>query len=228
MKRILFVEDEEHIRDAVKLNLELENYEVICAGDGPTAIKYHSEQHFDLVLLDIMIPDINGLQVCEKIRLTDQETPIVMVTAKDAPIDKIHGLKRGADDYITKPFSIEEVLLRIKNLIRLTAKTEPTTIHNYSFGDNAVNFKTFEATNNNREFTLTKKEAMLLKLLIDRKNEVVSRQQILQTVWGYDVFPSTRTIDNFILSFRKYFEVNPKEPKYFKSIRGIGYKFVVG
>lgn len=227
MKRILLVEDEEHIRDAVKLNLELESYEVVWAGDGPTAVKHHAEQHFDLILLDIMLPELSGIEVCQKIRLTDQDIPIIMITAKDGPMDKINGLKRGADDYITKPFSIEEVLLRIKNLLRLTSKIVREEVQNYTFGGNEVNFKTFEAKGQNGGFTMTKKEAMLLKLLIDRKNEVVSRQQILQSVWGYDVFPSTRTIDNFILSFRKYFEREPKNPIFFKSIRGVGYKFAI-
>ena len=154
------------------------------------------------------------------------DIPILMLTAKDSPMDRINGLKKGADDYLTKPFNLEELLLRVKNLIKRTSKSPENSPESYAFGNNKVNFLTFEATGNQGDFTLTKKEAMLLKLLVDRKNEVVSRQQILQSVWGYDVYPSTRTIDNFILSFRKYFEDDPKSPAYFLSVRGVGYKFV--
>ena len=224
--RILLVEDEENIRDVVKLNLELENYEVITADTGKVALKHFQEQHFDLILLDVMLPEVDGFQVCEQIRLTNMSIPIMMLTAKDAAMDRITGLKKGADDYLTKPFNLEEMLLRVQNLLRRSSKTPENTPEIYTFGENKVNFVTFEAKGKNGDFNLTKKEAMLLKLLIDRKGEVVSRQQILQSVWGYDVYPSTRTIDNFILSFRKYFEDAPKSPKFFLSIRGIGYKFV--
>lgn len=224
--RILLVEDEENIRDVVKLNLELENYEVITADTGKMALKHFQEQHFDLILLDVMLPEVDGFQVCEQIRLTNMSIPIMMLTAKDAAMDRITGLKKGADDYLTKPFNLEEMLLRVQNLLRRSNKTPENTPEIYTFGENKVNFITYEAKGKNGDFNLTKKEAMLLKLLIDRKGEVVSRQQILQSVWGYDVYPSTRTIDNFILSFRKYFEDAPKSPKFFLSIRGIGYKFV--
>jgi len=188
--RILLVEDEESIRDLIKLNLEIEDYEVVCLDNGKEVVKTYNQEHFDLILLDVMLPEVNGFQVCEQIRLIDMHIPILMLTAKDAQSDKLTGLKKGADDY------------------------------------NKVNFVTYEATGTKGDFTLTKKEAMLLKLLMDRKNEVISRQQILQAVWGYDVYPSTRTIDNFILSFRKYFERDPKEPKHFLSVRGVGYKFI--
>ena len=224
--RILLVEDEENIRKLVKLNLEMEDYEVIATDNGRDAIKYTKEQHFDLVLLDVMLPEVSGIQICEQIRLTDSETPIIFLTAKDAAPDRIKGLKVGADDYLTKPFNLEELLLRVEKLIKRASKRPEFTKESYNFGTNEVNFVSFEAKGNKGNFTLTKKEAMLLKLLIERKNEVVSRQQILQYVWGYDVYPSTRTIDNFILSFRKYFESDPKNPTFFQSVRGIGYKFV--
>ena len=223
--RILLVEDEESIRDVVKLNLELDNYEVIATGNGRDALNYFGEQHFDLIVLDIMLPEMDGFQIAEQIRLTNLDIPIIMLTAKDSASDRITGLKKGADDYLTKPFNLEELLLRIEKLIKRTSKSPSNTPEIYSFGNNYINFVTYEAEGTKGKFTLTKKEAMLLKLLIDRKNEVVSRQQILQSVWGYDVFPSTRTIDNFILSFRKYFEINPKKPQFFLSVRGVGYKF---
>ncbi|MEK7255137.1 MAG: response regulator transcription factor [Bacteroidota bacterium] len=223
--RILFVEDEVNIRDVVKLNLEMEGYEVIATGNGRDALKYFGEQHFDLVILDVMLPEISGLQIIEQIRLTNREVPVIFLTAKDGAVDRISGLKRGADDYLTKPFHLEELLLRVNNLIRRTSKAPENTPDIYEFGGNKINFRTYEAETANGKLVLTKKEAMLLKLLIDRKNEVVSRNQILQSVWGYDVFPSTRTIDNFILSFRKYFEEDQRNPRYFHSIRGVGYKF---
>ncbi len=227
-KRILLVEDEASIRDLIKLNLEIENYEVVALDNGKEVVKTYNQEHFDLILLDVMLPEVDGFQVCEQIRLIDVHIPILMLTAKDAQSDKLAGLKKGADDYLTKPFNLEELLLRIEKLIRRANPQEKEKIESAKFGENYVNFVTFEAKGNKGDFSLTKKEAMLLKLLIDRKGEVVSRQQILQSVWGYDVYPSTRTIDNFILSFRKYFEKNPKEPEHFLSVRGVGYKFIEG
>ncbi|HMQ50100.1 MAG TPA: response regulator transcription factor [Saprospiraceae bacterium] len=225
MIRLLLVEDEENIREVVKLNLELEGYEVVAASNGKTALRYIKEQHFDLLILDVMLPEIDGFQICEQVRLTNLEVPILFLTAKDTAQDRIAGLKMGADDYLTKPFNLEELLLRVQNLIKRTSKSPENTPEIYTFGPNEVNFATYQAKSGDQSIALTKKEAMLLKLLIDRKGQVVSRQQILQSVWGYDVYPSTRTIDNFILSFRKYFEVDPKNPVYFHSIRGVGYKF---
>lgn len=223
--RILLVEDEEYLRGLIRLNLEMEAYEVVTASNGKDAVKLFHEQHFDLVVLDVMLPEMNGFQVCEQIRLSNVKTPIIFLTAKDSSEDIIQGLKKGGDDYLTKPFVLEEFLLRIKNLLKRTSKEQEMNLSIYQFGNNTVNFATYEATGDNGHFQLTKKEALLLKLLIDKKNQVVSRNEILQAVWGYDVYPSTRTIDNFILSFRKYFEQDPKNPVYFLSVRGVGYKF---
>jgi len=226
--RILLVEDEVTIREAIKFNLEMENYEVVIATDGVTAFRIFNEQRFNLVVLDVMLPKMDGFQVCRQIRLEDTHTPILFLTAKDANIDKIAGLKLGADDYITKPFNLEEFLLRIKVLVRhsMRGTEEEEQLHIYSFGGNTINFINYTAKGTEGEIKLTKKELMLLKLLIEQKNKVVSRQQILQTAWGYDVYPSTRTIDNFILAFRKYFEKDPKKPKHFFSVRGVGYRFM--
>ncbi len=226
MNRILLVEDEKSIREALRLNLELEDYEVITAHDGEEAMTKLKSQHFDLLLLDLMLPKISGLEICQMIRLTNPTLPIIMLTAKDAAQDIIKGLKSGADDYITKPFQIEELLLRIKNIFRRTQtqknQKDLDTIH---FGSNSVNFKNHKAIGVHGEFQLTKKEAHLLKLFFTHKDEVISRNTILKTVWGYDVFPSTRTVDNFIMAFRKYFEQNPRSPRHFHSVRGVGYKF---
>ena len=223
--RVLLVEDEENIRNVVKLNLEMEGYEVIEAENGRDAVNFFGAQHFDLIILDVMLPELNGFDVCEQIRLNDATIPIIFLTAKDSAQDRVAGLKKGADDYLPKPFTLEELLLRVQNLLKRSNKALADEAEIYHFGNNEVNFATFQARGQSGDFTLTKKEAMLLKLLIDRKNEVVSRNNILQFVWGYDVFPSTRTIDNFILSFRKYFEEDPHNPRYFQSIRGVGYKF---
>lgn len=225
--RILLVEDEDHIRENLKLNLELEDYEVVAVDNGSKAIKAFREQRFNLVILDVMLPEMDGFDVCEQIRLEDMDTPILFLTAKDTAQDKIQGLKTGGDDYMTKPFNLEELLLRVKNLLKRSSRNADVRkeFKEYSFGPNTINFVTYEAKGVEGVQKLTSKELKLLKLLIDRKDEVVSRQHILQTVWGYDVFPSTRTIDNFILAFRKYFEQDPKNPVYFHSIRGVGYKF---
>ena len=225
--RILLAEDEENIRDIVKLNLELENFEVVETDNGKEAVNLFHEQHFDLIILDVMMPEMNGFEVCEQIRLSNTSVPVIFLTAKDTSQDRITGLKKGADDYLTKPFTLEELLLRIQNLLKRSNRQAHDESEVFTFGSNKVNFATFEAVGNQGEFNLTKKEAMLLKLLVERKNEVVSRNQILQFVWGYDVFPTTRTIDNFILSFRKYFEQDPANPRFFLSIRGVGYKFVM-
>ena|SRR5687767_2232059 len=228
LTRILLVEDEAHLRDMIRMNLELEGYEVVSATNGVEAIKKFHEQRFNMIVMDIMMPELDGVQVCEQIRLEDREIPILFLTAKDSSQDIVTGLKKGGDDYLTKPFNLEELLLRVKNLVKrtLSGKDKEEMLNSYTFGNNTIHFSNYEAEAEGKKIPLTKKEAMLLKLLIDRKNEVVSRQQILQHVWGYDVYPSTRTIDNFILSFRKYFEKDPHNPEHFHSIRGVGYKFV--
>jgi two-component system alkaline phosphatase synthesis response regulator PhoP len=151
----------------------------------------------------------------------------MFLTAKNTNEDKISGLKKGADDYLTKPFNLEELILRVNNLVKRSLKgDELKEFNSYKIGDKTIHFNSFELVNGDGSITpLTKKETMLLKLLIERRNDAVSREQILETVWNYDVYPSTRTIDNFILTFRKYFEPDPKNPVYFHSIRGVGYKF---
>jgi two-component system alkaline phosphatase synthesis response regulator PhoP len=223
--RILLVEDEEQIRKLMRLNLEAEGYEVVTADDGKTAISIIDNQYFDLIILDVMLPNVDGFQICEKVRLKNDKVAILIVSAKDTSQDRITGLKLGADDYLVKPFNLEEFLLRVHNLLKRSNEIAREDLIEYNFGLNKINFSTYEAKTRDNNITLTNKELMLLKMLIERKNEVVSRQQILQNVWGYDIYPSTRTIDNFILSFRKYFELDPKNPQYFHSVRGVGYKF---
>jgi two-component system alkaline phosphatase synthesis response regulator PhoP len=225
---ILIVEDEESLQGALKLNLELEGYEVSCASDGFSAIMKVEEEYFDLILLDVMLPEVDGFDVCETIRLKNIDTPILMLSARTGSADRVTGLKRGADDYLTKPFNLEELLLRIEKLIEKNQKLQDKSSigQQFSFGGNKIDFRAQIAINTKGEsIQLSKKETMLLKLMIEYRNEVVSREKILQAVWGYQVFPTTRTIDNFILNFRKYFELDPKEPIHFHSVRGVGYKF---
>jgi two-component system, OmpR family, alkaline phosphatase synthesis response regulator PhoP len=227
-KSILLVEDEKNLHEALKLNLELENYEVTSAFDGTQALKAVAQEYFDLIILDVMLPGLDGINVTETIRVGNNQVPILMLSAKNTGADRVLGLKKGADDYLTKPFNLEELLLRVQKLIEKNKKLQDrvTVSENYSFGDNTIDFGAQEAITKNREkVQLSKKETMLLKLLIENKNEVVTREKILQTVWGYNVYPTTRTIDNFILNFRKYFEEDSRNPKYFHSVRGVGYKY---
>jgi len=222
------VEDEENLHEALKLNLELEGYEVSSAFDGASALKTVQGEYFDLIILDVMLPEMDGINVTESIRLTNNEVPILILSVKNTSADRVLGLKKGADDYLTKPFNLEELLLRVQKLIEKNKKLQDkdTLGNTYSFGNNAIDFKAQEAvTRSGKQIQLSKKEAMLLKLLIENKNEVVPREKILQVVWGYNVYPTTRTIDNFILSFRKYFEEDSRNPKYFHSVRGVGYKY---
>lgn len=227
---ILLVEDEENLQEALKLNLELEGYEITGAYDGAQALEAVQKEYFNLVILDIMLPEVDGITVCETIRLKNPDIPILILSAKNSSADRVLGLKKGADDYLTKPFNLEELLLRVDKLIkkseRLSIKVPVPEI--FSFGKNKIDFRASEAfTKSGEKVSLTKKEIMLLKLLIENKNEVVTREKILQVVWGYNVYPTTRTIDNFILNFRKYFEADSRDPEYFHSVRGVGYKFTL-
>ena len=226
--RVLLVEDEESLVSALTLNLELEGYHVVSARDGHTALDKFRNQHFDLAILDVMIPQMDGFAVCQTVRLEGNTTPILFLSAKGSGKDRVEGLKIGGDDYLTKPFDLEELLLRVRKLIKRHDSTHSLAeLNEYSFGqgnhDHILHF-----TIRDREGSVTeisKKEIMLLKLLIQRKGEVVSREEILEKIWGYDVFPSTRTIDNYILAFRKYFEADSRNPKHFHSVRGVGYRF---
>jgi two-component system alkaline phosphatase synthesis response regulator PhoP len=225
-KKILLVEDEEHLRKTISLNLELEGYEVITAADGIAALKNFRSSNPDLIVLDVMLPELNGFEVCEAIRKENSAVPVLFLTAKDTGADRVQGLKLGADDYLAKPFNLEELMLRVQILLRRSTPQTPSVPDQISFAGNIVNFTTFEVITAAGETTeLGKKEIALLKLLYEKKGEVVSREEILDKIWGTDVFPSSRTIDNYILAFRKYFEKNQKEPRHFHSIRGVGYKF---
>ena len=224
-KRILLVEDEENLHEAIKLNLEIDNYSVISVFNGKDVMSKFRQGRFDLVILDVMLPEVNGFDLAQTIRLENQITPILFLTAKHTPEDKIRGLKLG-DDYLTKPFNLEELRLRISNLIKRVNINLNTKIKTYSLGGLTVNFNSFEVHDESGLVdTLTLRQIKLLKLFIEKANVVVSRQEILEKIWGDDVYPSTRTIDNFILVYRKVFEKNFPPSTFFKSIRGVGYKF---
>ena len=225
---VLLVEDEENLHDALKLNLELDGYDITSAYDGSQALNKVEQEYFDLIIMDVMLPEIDGISVTENIRLKNNDVPILILSAKNTSADRVFGLKKGADDYLTKPFNLEELLLRVQKLIQKNKKLQEKDFigDTYSFGKNTIDFKAQEVmTRKGERIQISKKEAMLLKLLIENKNEVVTREKILQAVWGYNVYPTTRTIDNFILNFRKYFEEDSRNPKYFHSVRSVGYKY---
>jgi len=222
---ILIVEDEESLANTIALNLQLENYKVLVARKGNDALSVFKNNSglINLVLLDVMLPEINGLELCKLFKAIDATVPVIFLTAKNQIANKIEGLKLGADDYITKPFDLEELLLRVSNVLKRTKKDASPT---FTFSGCSINFETFEIKDiTGATSTLSKREIGLLKLLTENANKVISRDQIIEKLWGVEENASSRTIDNYILNFRKYFEPNPKEPVHFQSIRGVGYKF---
>lgn len=227
MKTILLVEDDQHLADGLIMNLEAEGYQVVHVGDGNLAFDAFVRGIFDLVLLDIMLPGVDGLTICKKIRAAGSTVPVLFVTARDQSDQKVEGLLAGGDDYITKPFNVQELLARIQGIFRRQAwlAAEEAVSDEYEFDGRRINFKTFVAEGPGGEHQLTRKECMVIKYLIERANEVVSRDQLLDAVWGYHIYPTNRTVDNFILKLRKIFEDDPKEPKYIETIRAVGYRF---
>ncbi|MCP4351599.1 MAG: response regulator transcription factor [Desulfobacterales bacterium] len=231
-KRILIIEDEEHISEGLKLNLTFQSYEVLIASDGSSGLQKWKEWRPDLIVLDIMLPVIDGFSVLQSIRLEDERIPILILSARGDSNDKIKGLSYGVDDYLSKPFNLEEFLLRIERLLTRTSWNRehadfsllPQT---YAFGNNQIDFNTSTANCRCGKIQLTEQEVKLLKLFITNKGKPLSRARLLEIGWGYTGATTTRTIDNFIVRFRKYFEDNPKKPYYFKSLRSVGYIFEV-
>jgi two-component system alkaline phosphatase synthesis response regulator PhoP len=227
---ILVVEDEAHLADGIRENLELEGYRVSVAGDGPAGLAGLRGGGIDLVVLDVMLPGLDGFTVCEMAREEGIETPILFLTARGAADDRVRGLEAGGDDYLTKPFQLKELLLRVAAILRRRnwygALPEAGAVLRFAGGE--VDFRTYRARSwDGREHLLTQKEAMILKALAERAGEIVGREEILDKVWGYDVFPSTRTIDNFIVRLRRRFERDPDHPVHLHTIRGVGYRFTV-
>ena len=227
MKRIYLVEDEAVLLDSIKLNLVYDGYDVMGIKSGTEAFDNAKELgESDLVILDVMLPGYNGIQVCKEIRKFS-DVPILFLSAKGSTVDRVVGLKAGGNDYLPKPFDLEELLLRVKILLAIQLKTTAQNI--FTIGSKTINFQTFEVSDSQEKniLTFSKREVDLLRLFSVNVGRVVSRDEILDTIWGMDKFPTPRTIDNYILTFRKVFEIDPKDPQHFHSIRGVGYKLTL-
>lgn len=226
-ERILIVEDEDHIAAGLKLNLEAEGFESFRVADGLSAITEIQSGKHDLVLLDIMLPGASGFEVCEKVRSEGNHIPILFLTARDSDDARVRGLELGGDDYITKPFSIRELIVRIRAMFRRSEwyRQAPEQGSTLSFGGSKIDMAAYTADTPNGPVTLTQKECMILKLLAEREGHVVTRDEIIEQVWGYDRYPSTRTIDNLIVRLRKFFEKDPRNPRHLHTVYAAGYKF---
>lgn len=225
MKKILIIEDDPAILKGLEDFLTNENYAVLTASDGEEGYKKAKKEKLDLIVLDLMLPNKNGIDICRELRGEKVSTPILMLTSKKDEMDKILGLEIGADDYVTKPFSIRELHARIKALLRRT--TELTSeIEETSFGKVHVDFKKHEVVKNKKKIEMSVMEFKILKYFVQHEGEVVTREMLLDNVWGFENFPTTRTVDNFILSLRKHIEENPSAPKHLITVHKAGYKFV--
>ena len=223
-RKILVVEDEPAILNGVKDMLELEGYSVLTAMDGQEGLKLALNHDPDLILLDVMMPKMSGFEVLRKLRENRIRGSVILLTAKKAEEDKVRGLKLGADDYVTKPFSVVELVARVQAVLR---RTDPPAdpLSDVRFHDVRIDFKKLEAFKGDKQLDLTPKEFKILRLFVENPGKVVSRNELLDKVWGYDVFPTTRTVDNHIVKLRKQIEDVPSEPKIITSVRGVGYKF---
>jgi two-component system, OmpR family, alkaline phosphatase synthesis response regulator PhoP len=226
---VLVVEDDPHLAAGVVENLRAEGYEVSTAANGEQALEWLTGHACALIVLDVMLPGVDGFVVCRTLRAQGNNTPVLFLTARGDPADRVRGLESGGDDYLAKPFHLQEFLLRVRAILRrwdwyrsVAASAMPLR-----FGGNEVDFRAFRARSWNGESQeLTEKEAMILKVLAEHAGQIVSREDLLERVWGYDVFPSTRTVDNFILRLRKRFEKDPASPRHFLTVWGVGYRFL--
>ena len=226
MTRILIVEDEMAMRVGLKDNFEFEGFSVDTAEDGAEGLEMIANNKYDLVLLDVMLPKMSGFDVCKTIRMNKNNIPIIMLTAKGEEIDKVLGLEIGADDYITKPFSLRELLARIKAVLR-RYQFDESNEKNIEIGRLQIDFKSYNAWENEKPVIMTHKEFEILKYFWKNKNQTISRSKLLEDVWGYDQDISTRTIDNFILKLRQKIEKKYSHPKFIITVHGIGYKLVI-
>jgi two-component system alkaline phosphatase synthesis response regulator PhoP len=223
--RILVVDDEAHLAEGIRENLDAEGYLTDVAHDGNAALALIRSRHFDLIVLDVMMPNMDGLALCEQIRREGRQTPVLFLTVKNDAEDRVRGFEAGGDDYLPKPFHLKELLLRVAAILRRSAWYSGAN-EALAFGGNRIDFQTYEAQAwDGARHLLTHKEAMILHVLAERTGNIVTREEILDRVWGYEVFPSTRTIDNFIVRLRKRFEKSPDHPAHFHTVRGVGYRF---
>ena len=226
MPKILIVDDEEQMVKGLAASFAAEGFSVATAARGDTALNTVLKENPDLILLDVMLPGASGVDVCRELRRKGIETPIIMLTARGAEIDRVLGLEIGADDYVTKPFSLRELVARVRVRLRRQAPRPPGPIARYRVGDVEVDFETYRATRHGQPLDMTAKEFDLLRLLVQCRGEVVSRDRILNEVWGYDAMPSTRTVDTHIVKLRQKLEEDPAHPTYILSVYGEGYRFV--
>lgn len=226
-KKILVVEDDEHIAEGLVLNLEADGYEVAVAGDGQSGLEMWRRGAFDLIILDVMLPGKDGLEVCRTIRAEAGRTPVLFLTARDRDEDRVAGFMAGGDDYLAKPFNLQELMLRVAAIFRRQVwyGTDSLKTDRYEFAGYWVDFKTYRAKGIAGETELSQKECMIFKFLAEHAGEVVTRDMILDAVWGYNVYPSSRTVDNFIVRLRKLFEPDPSRPRYIHTMHGAGYRF---
>jgi len=225
MRKVLVVEDDHAMAVALRDGFEYEGYKVMVAKDGSAGLQLATEEKADLIILDVMLPKMSGLDICKQLRASGNNVPVIMLTARGQEIDKVLGLKIGADDYVTKPFSFMELMARVEALLRRAANASEE-VEVYQLGDVAFNFKKFEATRSGRPIDLSPRELKIMKYFIDHKGEVVTRDQLLDAVWGYDSFPLTRTVDMHIAKLRQKIEEIPGDPRYIITVHRVGYKFI--
>jgi two-component system alkaline phosphatase synthesis response regulator PhoP len=225
MKRVLIVEDDEAMANALRIGFEHEGYSVSQAQDGAEGLRMASEEQYEIIILDVMMPKMSGLEVCQQLRKSNNTTPIILLTARGQEIDKVVGLKIGADDYVTKPFSFLELLARAEAVQRRGKTQQPADLDFYEFGDVRIDFKRHEATKKGKALELTVREFNLLKYFIQHKGEIVTRDQLLDSVWGYNSFPVTRTVDTHLGKLRQKIEDTPNEPHFIITVHRLGYKF---
>jgi two-component system, OmpR family, alkaline phosphatase synthesis response regulator PhoP len=233
-RRILIVEDDTHIAEGLKLNLMLQGYETAIAGSGTEGLRMWKDWNPDLIVLDIMLPALDGLSVLRHIRLKDERLPVLILSAKGAPDDRIRGFSCGVDDYLAKPFNLAEFLLRVERLLTRSlwghdpstvSASDPAEVKQYAFGGNTIDFTTMTAETRQGTLHLTEQEVRLLKLFIANRGKPLTRKTLLEVGWGYTGVTTTRTVDIFLVRLRKYFEEDPQNPVYFRSLRSVGYLF---
>ncbi len=223
MKRILIIEDDPAILRGLRISLEEEHHQLFSASDGEEGYQLAQEENFDLIILDLMLPGKNGQEICRELRGQGNSVPIIMLTSKNQESDKVLGLEIGADDYVTKPFSVRELQARIRALLRRTSPEDEACKDCCSFGSVHIDFKRQEAKKNNLTIRLSTKEFEILRFFIDHEQEVISRDKLLNEVWGYEIYPTTRTVDTFILNLRKKIEDDSAHPKHLITIHGAGF-----